>query len=203
MTGHIYLIRNLLNSKGYVGKTELSVDHRYAQHLRNASGFVNTALYRAIRKHGEGKFSVSEVASCDSSLLNDLEKHYIKFYGTYAPTGHGYNMTKGGEGQLGLVHSEETKMKMSASHMGHIVTTETKLKTSLANKGKKPSKACMDAVILANTGKVHSAETKAKLSAIRKGKKRGPMSEGSKEKLSTAKKGQVPWNKGMTHKEKR
>jgi hypothetical protein len=42
---------------------------------------------------------VEEVASCDSSLLNDLEKHYIKFYGTYAPTGHGYNMTKGGEGQ--------------------------------------------------------------------------------------------------------
>jgi group I intron endonuclease len=78
MTGHIYLIRNLVNGKGYVGKTELSVDCRYSQHLRNASAFVNTALYRAIRKHGTENFSVEEVASCDSSLLNDLERHYIK-----------------------------------------------------------------------------------------------------------------------------
>lgn len=44
-------------------------------------------------------------------------------------------------------------------------------------------------------GQTHTEATKQKISAIHKGRKKGPLSEETKLKISQAKKGQIPWNK--------
>lgn len=46
-----------------------------------------------------------------------------------------------------------------------------------------------------------SEETKAKMSASHKGKKRAPFSEEHKAKISATLKGNVPWNKGLKTKQ--
>lgn len=173
--GYIYLIRNLVNGKGYVGKTEKTISLRFAQHKNESKLGSKYALHAAMRKYGISNFSVIEIASSEPYQLNDLEKHFIAKYGTFAPLGNGYNLTLGGEGQTGLVHSKETRLKLSA------IT-----KAQLAKNGH-PMK-----------GKKHSAESVAKMSESRrgqpsakKGKKCGPLSDEHKRKISDGNKGRV------------
>ncbi len=59
--------------------------------------------------------------------LNELEEYYIREYDTLES---GYNSTSGGEGCLNRIVSEETKLKISKTLMGHSVTEETRLKMS-------------------------------------------------------------------------
>lgn len=173
--GYIYLIRNLVNGKGYVGKTEKTISLRFAQHKNESKLGSKYALHAAMRKYGISNFSVIEIASSEPYQLNDLEKHFIAKYGTFAPLGNGYNLTLGGEGQTGLVHSKETRLKLSA------IT-----KAQLAKNGH-PMK-----------GKKHSAESVAKMSESRrgqpsakKGKKFGPLSDEHKRKIGEGNKGKV------------
>ena len=122
MNGHIYLIRNLVNGKGYVGQTIQTVDKRWIGHQSYARNNRGEAIHDAIRKYGIESFSISLVVTCDAMLLSDLERHYIKFYGTYAPIGHGYNLTEGGEAppnHTGIKRSEETKKRMSEAAQNH------------------------------------------------------------------------------------
>jgi hypothetical protein len=115
------------------------------------------------------------------------ERFWISIYGRRDNgTGCLVNLTDGGEGCLGLLHSEEAKLKISLAGKGKSKKShseETKLKMSLANKGKPPP----------NKGKPLSEETKSKISLANKGK---PLSEETKSKMSQARKGQTPWNKG-------
>jgi group I intron endonuclease len=194
MSGQIYLIRNIINGKGYVGQTKLTVVARYKKHLENAKRGIDGALYRAMRKHGVENFSVIEIATCDRLLLDDLEKHYIKFFGTSTVSGHGYNMTDGGDSRRvpeGWRQKDESKAKNSASHKGMKRpprSDEYRAKQAAAQKGK----SIPD-------------ETKAKISAALKGKKKPSRSEEYKANMSAAKKGQgkgKPWSEArrLAHK---
>lgn len=171
MTGHIYLIRNLVNGKCYVGKTEGSVLDRYRRHLQNAKWGIDYALYRAIRKYGENSFSIDHVASCEALLINDLEKYYIEFYGSRT-TRHGYNMTEGGDGLSGLIFSEEHRKKLSDA-------------AKRRKRGKLSDETC-EKIRKALKGKSLSAEHCAKLSESHSGKKRKPLSEKTKLKIAAA-----------------
>ena len=173
--GYIYLIRNLLNGKAYIGKTEKSVSLRFSQHKTQSKIGSAYALHAAMRKYGVHNFSIVEIASCEIHQLNDLEKHFIAVYETFAPLGRGYNLTLGGEGQSGLVHSGETRSKLSSL-----------TKAQLAKDGH-PMK-----------GKHHSAESKRKMSESRrgqpstkKGKKFGPQSKETIAKRSESLKGHI------------
>ena len=82
-------------------------------------------------------------------------------------TGILYNRTNGGDGCSGLIHSPETRAKLSAANRGenHPIygknrSPETRAKLSVARKGKNNP----------NYGKTHSPETRAKIGAARKGK---------------------------------
>ncbi len=70
------------------------------------------------------------------------------------------NLTDGGEGQLGLVHTAEAKAKISASLMGRPCPT----------KGKHPSAETRAKMSASHKGHPVSAETRAKRSATQKGK---------------------------------
>lgn len=185
MIGQIYLIRNSINGKGYVGQTTIGVDRRFAKHKENAHMGIDLALYRAMRKHGVDCFTVAEVAACDPALLDDLEKHYVKFYGTSAANGHGYNMTEGGDSARrpkGSRNSEVSKAKNAASHKGM-----TRPPRSDEYRAKQ---------VAAQKGKIIPDETKAKISAALKGQKKPQRSPEYKANMAAAKKGQgkgKPW----------
>lgn len=101
--GYIYCITNNVNSKIYIGQTKMSIEERYASHIRcsRTKNGDNCLLYLAMRKYGVKNFSVSLVEcvreeSVDDlqKRLNELEVFYIKDFNSLKPNG--YNMTPGG-----------------------------------------------------------------------------------------------------------
>lgn len=207
--GYIYLIRNLLNGKAYIGKTEKSVSLRFSQHKTQSKIGSAYALHAAMRKYGVHNFSIVEIASCESCLLSELETHFIKIHETYAPLGKGYNLTLGGEGQTGLVHSKETRKKLSAitkarlaknGHpmKGRKMSPEAIEKSRASRKGKvspkkgrkfgPQSQEVIDKRSASLKGRIVSTETRTKLSLSNRGQKR---SEETKRKLSESHQGKT------------
>jgi group I intron endonuclease len=154
----IYLIRNLVNGKRYVGQTVMSVGRRWDGHKSDAKR-NDTFLYQSMRKHGIENFTIEEVVSCDSSLLNDLEKHYIKFYGTHFSTGHGYNLTDGADNPpsaKGLKRTPETLIRMSAAAKNRPpMSAEDRRKCSETAKriGHRPTPEAIEKARILHTGK--------------------------------------------------
>ena len=90
------------------------------------------------------------------------------------------------ERNKGNHHSEESRRKISESHIGHSVSEETKKKISKANKGKIRSEESRRKMSESHIGHSVSEETKKKISEAHKGKHH---SEESRRKMSEAKKG--------------
>ena len=91
----IYLIRNLVTNKVYIGQTKYSIDIRFKQHLK-ASKSNSQALYKSMRKHGLENFFI-ELLENNISIneINTKEINYISKYNS-ANNKFGYNMTLGG-----------------------------------------------------------------------------------------------------------
>lgn len=97
MLGFIYKVTNKVNNKIYIGQTIQRVQDRWYRHC-GKSGLPETEMKthfkRAILKYGKENFIVETLETCDSSLLNEREKYYIKLYDSYRC---GYNSTLGGQ----------------------------------------------------------------------------------------------------------
>jgi len=125
-------------------------------------------------------------------------------------TGILHNMTNGGEGSSGNIHSEETKRKIGEAHKnpseetrrkmseahkgenhpmyGKTHVEESKRKMSEAKKGKTNSKEHNRKIIEGLKGRTVSEETRIKISESNKGKTR---SEETKRKMSETRKGKT------------
>jgi group I intron endonuclease len=77
-------------------------------------------LYNSLKKYGWSNHTFDIICECSESDLNELEKYYIKKFRTFN-TKHGMNLTDGGDH---FKHSEETKQKISKSHIGIMPTNE-------------------------------------------------------------------------------
>lgn len=77
----------------------------------------------------------------DYNFIKEKEKDFISLYGR-KDTNNGMlvNKTDGGDGCLGLIHSDESKLKMSIPNKGKIISEEQKRKVSEFHKGKVASK---------------------------------------------------------------
>jgi len=164
---HIYKIINLVNGKTYVGKRKSSI-RKYV-----CSG---TLIRRAINKHGCESFKKEIVVqgNFNKNLLNELEKHYIRLFNSN-DRDFGYNLTNGGDGSLGLIHSQKTKNSISKKLKGVPKKEETKKKFSIIHKGK-----------------TVSVDSCKKISESKKGSI--PWNKGIKTN-------HTPWNKGLKHNE--
>ena len=121
-----------------------------------------------------------------------------------------YNLKKvatGGAIRNGMKHSEETKQKMSKSHLGKVMSEESKQKISIKQIGLKKSEESNKKRSESLKGRKHSEETKMKMKdkAKLRGNNNSPCmsgkhhSEESKQKMREAKIGHIPWNKGKKH----
>lgn len=119
----------------------------------------NRHWHNTVNKYGYEVQILKEGLSWEEAC--ELECILIDYYGRRdLGLGPLVNMTDGGDGMLGLKHSEEAKQKISSAMKGNtyrkgiIMSEEQKLKLSEALKGKK-----------------HSEETKDKISEAMKGGK--------------------------------
>ena len=94
MNGFIYIIKNTVNSKVYIGQTKTSVDQRWKEHLRHAQ-YGDQVINRAMKKYGVDKFYIETLEICDVSILDEREIYYIDLYDS-TDKSKGYNVSIGG-----------------------------------------------------------------------------------------------------------
>ena len=93
---YIYQITNDINDKVYVGKTEFSIQKRFAEHCQDAfrERNENRPLYAAMRKYGIEHFHIELIEETDSP--EEQEMFWIEQKQSFK---HGYNATIGGDGR--------------------------------------------------------------------------------------------------------
>lgn len=94
--GKIYIIRNLINNKVYIGQTIQTLNKRFNGHCcySKTDRSPNMYIKRAIHKYGRENFSIELLEECNVENLNEREKYWIKQYDSYNK---GYNLTLGGQ----------------------------------------------------------------------------------------------------------
>ena len=146
----IYQIKNKLNDKVYVGKS-VNIPRRWNKHISdfNLNKYPKILIYKAFNKYGLDNFEFSILELCEEKDLIEKEISWIEKLKSKEL---GYNMTLGGESNLGScnpfygkTHSEDTK-----EHLSKLAKERTGIKNPFY-------------------GKQHTEETK-KLLAENKGK---------------------------------
>ena len=165
---YIYRITNKINGNTYIGQ------HKYKGLNDNYKG-SGKLLWRAYRKYGFENFEKEILYSRIQykATADDMERFAIAKERALGKAE--YNIADGGQGNLGLHHSEETKRKLSKANKGKHLSEETRKKISKALKGKKAYEM--------------TEETKIKISEALKGREGNHFSEESKKKISEALKG--------------
>jgi group I intron endonuclease len=195
MNSGIYLISNVANGKLYVGSSE-NIPNRWCDHIKplRRGCHPNRYLQNAFNKHGENSFRFDVIEFCelrdyhidpcgytdDIRYLTDRETWWVVLLGTLSPKG--YNLILPDRSII----SNETRLKLSKASqgnqraLGHKHSDEVRRRISETHKGKpKPE------------------EQKRKMSASQKGRPK-ELSEETRERLVTIRKGKEPWNKGKT-----
>lgn len=95
MNGFIYIIRNTVNNKVYIGQTKVSVTTRWQEHLRHAK-YGDQIINRAMRKYGIDKFYVETLEICNIDVIDYREIYYIDLYDSTNKS-KGYNVSIGGK----------------------------------------------------------------------------------------------------------
>lgn len=97
-TGSIYIIRNTVNDKVYIGQTTVDIKTRFYQHCKNCTiKNRHYKLYNAMKKYGKYNFYCEVLEDgVNVNKLDEREIFYIKKYDSYE---NGYNSTKGGDGR--------------------------------------------------------------------------------------------------------
>ncbi|MGJ0396300.1 MAG: GIY-YIG nuclease family protein [Methylocystis sp.] len=92
----IYIIKNIINSKWYVGQTKRPLNTRWRGHIEDALSGKGSLLHNAMRKHGVECFWIEPVMTCATSAEADaLEQEFIDFLSA-DDRRHGYNVAPGG-----------------------------------------------------------------------------------------------------------
>ena len=93
--GYIYIIRNKINDKVYIGKTNVTIEQRFRDHIYDSKKrrCEKRPLYSAMRKYGADQFYIELIEETDDT--SNREKYWIAFYNSYH---YGYNATLGGDG---------------------------------------------------------------------------------------------------------
>lgn len=166
----IYLIRNKIDGKAYVGSA-VNISGRWNTHQSalNRNKHYNPYLQKSWNKYGANNFEFIFIyPTVDKESLIEYENAFIQEFNA-CNTKYGYNMRITAGSFLGMKHSEETKEKMRQWNVGRKMSEESKQKMSESKKGKYlGEKGPMYGVPSPMTGKKHSEEMKKEFSRIKK-----------------------------------
>ena len=187
--GYIYLTMNTLNDKIYIGKH----NGRDTVYLGSGTYFNN-----AVKKYGRKNFRkvILENNIDNNDMLNEREIYWIAFFNS-TNRDIGYNLVKGGGGTLGIIHSLETRAKLSEAmkgkHVGELNPMYGKSGLESPTYGRHLSQEQKNRLSELHKGKPLSQETKEKMSKMRKGELHPlygrPVSQETRDKMSKALKG--------------
>ena len=176
-TSGVYVIRNRLNGKQYIGSS-IHIRKRIWKHqseLRTGK-HPSPHLLHAYNKYGLEAFEFRALVYCEPWELLRYEQGMIDRlkpeYNTCPTAGNllGAKLTEEHKEHIrqshyGIRPSQETLEKLSKAHKGNIQSKETRRKRSEAQKGKpRPW------MVEIRTGKKHSEETKRKISEALRGR---------------------------------
>jgi group I intron endonuclease len=159
--GYIYLIKNNINGKNYVGQTiQNDINKRWNKHKQVNKSFIGTCLFNAYKKYGIDNFKFKILCICFDEDTNRFEEEYIKKYNCLYPNG--YNMINGGSNRkftpiLKKIISEKLKGEKHPMFGKHL-KEETKQKLREKNIG----------INNANYGKKLTNEAREHLSKLAK-----------------------------------
>lgn len=91
----LYIIRNKINGKQYIGITQNSIKFRFKQHCQNK----NKPLNKDIQKFGKDNFEIEELLRFKTSsvyLAHRLESLMIKTFKTQNPNGYNIQVVPSG-----------------------------------------------------------------------------------------------------------
>lgn len=185
----IYRILNRIDGKFYIGSA-FDFNRRFSRHKRllNNNYHTNSHLQNAWNFSGECNF-IFEILEevIDKSILLNREQFWLDWTQCY-DRDIGYNILKIADNRTGILHSKETKIKMSMAHKGKVKSKEWQDKITKAITGKKRNLSVGKAHSERMKGFKHSDETKEKMRFSQTGRKH---SEESKRKRSEKLKGKL------------
>ena len=120
--GNIYVLKNSINNKCYVGQTINSIKNRLKSHKHNKKSLLGLAIY----KYGIVSFCIYEYRNIPIEYLDYFEIEMIKRLNCISPNG--YNIHLGG--QLNRIFSEKTKKKIGLGNKGKHRTEQWKINHS-------------------------------------------------------------------------
>jgi group I intron endonuclease len=156
----IYLIRNNINNKFYIGSSS-KLQRRYSVHkhrLVNREYNCNKILQNAVNKYGIENFTFEIIINVPPENLIEKEQFYLDLLKPH------YNIAKQAGSNLGMSYGKEFSEKRRLYMTGRFVSEETRKKISKIHKGKKLSKELKEHLRNVNLGKKLSKETKLKIS---------------------------------------
>lgn len=135
----VYIHRNKLNNKAYIGQTCQIPQRRWEKGLNYV---CSTHFYRAIKKYGWDSFEhIIFATNLTQEQANQMERLLIAFFDTTNQK-YGYNMRSGGENSKLCEQTKEKirdAMRKKPSFLGKKHTEESKRNMRLHwNGGKKP-----------------------------------------------------------------
>jgi hypothetical protein len=128
----IYIIKNKINNKVYIGSTTRNFIKRWSIHkvLLRKNKHHSLRLQNSWNKHGENNFSFEVLEIIENKeIIIERENYYLNFYKSYEKQ-YGYNICKTAHkdpmtgvsikkekhGMFNKTHSPESKKKISDNH---------------------------------------------------------------------------------------
>jgi group I intron endonuclease len=168
LQGGVYQIRCIANGKVYVGSA-ICFDQRWTNHRNQLRRGVHCSRYlqNAWNKYGENQFvfEVLELA-CAADLICAEQEHLdrIQPFGS-----NGYNTCRLAGSQLGTKRTSESRKRMSAWQRGRKMSPERAAQWAAAALGFKRTPEHKARIAIANSERVVTEETRARMSAAKKG----------------------------------
>jgi hypothetical protein len=176
--GRFYVYRYLDPRPGkvgqtiYIGKGTISQRRAHKHWNHKADNIILDRIFKECR-------ALNLVAHCEVVAVFEeeseafaLERELISHFGRRdMGLGSLCNLTDGGEGASGHIHSPASRARMSAAHIGKKRPADVVKKCAAFHQGKARSVETKAKLAQISTGKTHTAEAKARISAAHTGRK--------------------------------
>lgn len=123
----IYKITCLVNDRIYIGQS-INIRNRFKVYSKINESKRQHRLYRSFNKFGIDNHTFEIIEECSVDKLNERERHWQDHYDVLGKNGLNCKLTSTND--LKCVHSDETRLKISASLTGKKLPQEVKDKMS-------------------------------------------------------------------------